>query len=109
MGELDDAAARLSRSTSMPIDYAAEQLRNLGNHQTPAWVDETRWKGALSVPETETDPHMFMTQEGITKSDLRDALCEYRALDTWPGSPWADGELGVLSTDFINWYQWERL
>lgn len=58
---------------------------------------------------SEQDPHLFMTRENITKGDLGEALREYRNLDTWDSTPWAHDEIGVLSTDFINWYRWERL
>jgi len=110
MGDLEDATAKLSRSTSISLEQAAERLTQLGNHPTPPWIDETQWKGSLAVPDTETDPHMFMTAQGITKADLGEALREYRALDAWPsGSPWEADETNVLTTDFINWYQWERL
>ena len=75
-------------------------------HPITSWMlDEM----GSTVPDTETDPHLFMTQEGITKADLGEALREYRNLDTWDSSPWACDEIGVLSTDFINWYRWERL
>lgn len=67
------------------------------------------WLGEASVPDTETDPHMFMTQEGIERIELSTALREYRDLDTWDSSPWEKDQIGVLSTDFINWYRWERL
>lgn len=64
----------------------------------------------FGVPDAETDPHMFMTAEGITRADFSSALREYRALDTgWDSSPWEQSEIGVLSTDFVNWYRWERL
>lgn len=63
----------------------------------------------MDVPDAETDPHMFMTTERIERADLSEALREYRALDTWDSSPWEKDEIGVLSTDFINWYRWERL
>lgn len=60
--------------------------------------------------EVDTDPHMFMTANNIDQASFREALVEYRNLDTgWPESPWAQGEVGVLSTDFVNWYRWERL
>lgn len=80
----------------------------LGATPTGAWIDETPWKGAV-VPDTETDPHMFMTTENIERADFSEALREYRALDTWDSSPWEKEEIGVLSTDFVNWYRWERL
>lgn len=109
MTELDDAAASLARGTMMSFEQAKASLARLGHSPTQVWIDETQWKGATNMPDVETDPHMFATREGITKADLGDALREYRSLDTWPGSPWADGEIGVLSTDFISWYRWERL
>jgi hypothetical protein len=60
--------------------------------------------------EPATDPHLFMTANNIGTGALRQALVEYRNLDTcYYGSPWEPGELSVLSTDFINWYRWERL
>lgn len=72
--------------------------------RTQAWIDEPR-----GVPDVDTDPHMFMTTENIDRAKLSAALREYRDLDTWDSSPWAPDELGVLATDFINWYRWERL
>jgi hypothetical protein len=70
---------------------------------TSPWSEDTR-------TDPDTNPHIFMTAHAIDKTTLRDALVEYRNLDTgYYGSPWEQGELGVLSTDFINWYQWERL
>lgn len=72
------------------------------------WMLDQMGKG-ITVPDTETDPHLFMTQEGIDRADLSTALREYRDLDTWDSSPWEKDEIGVLSTDFINWYRWERL
>ena len=109
MAEIDDAAANLSRTTSMSYEQAAAHLTRLGATPTTHYIDELSWKGA-KVPDTETDPHMFMTAQGITKADLGEALREYRALDAWPsGSPWVADETNVLTTDFINWYQWERL
>ena len=83
-----------------------EQNERRGQRITAAWLDEMQ--GDI-VPDTETDPHMFMTQENIDRSDMSAALREYRYLDTWDSSPWEKGEIGVLSTDFINWYRWERL
>lgn len=81
-----------------------------GARITASMFDEMGKRGAALVPDTETDPHLFITQEGITKGDLGEAMREYRALDVpWPGSPWAPDEINVLSTDFINWYRWERL
>lgn len=67
--------------------------------------DETRGN-----TDPDTDPHIFMVANNIDASTFRDALVEYRNLETgWPESPWEQGELGVLSTDFVNWYRWERL
>lgn len=105
MTGLDEAAAALSKTTPLSHDQARLVLSAVtrGHTITGAQIDE------MTIPNTETDPHLFMTAEGITKADLSGALREYRALDTWPGSPWADGETDVLSTDFINWYRWERL
>lgn len=108
MSALDDAAANLARTTPMSLEQAVAALSKPGTAQTHQWTDE--WNGAVDVPDTETDPHLFMTQEGITRADLGDALREYRTLDTgYMGSPWAMDEVGVLAADFINWYRWERL
>ena len=63
----------------------------------------------VGVPDADTDPHMFMTTEGITRADFSAALREYREMDTWDSTPWSRDEIGVLSTDFVNWYRWERL
>lgn len=82
------------------------QNERRGAPVTGFWVDETR---KVEMPDTETDPHMFMIQEGIRRNDLSEALREYRALDTWDSSPWEKDDIGVLATDFINWYRWERL
>lgn len=81
-------------------------MTDQGDRQA-AWTDEPTGNG---VPDADTDPHMFMTAEGITRGDFSAALREYRALDTgWDASPWEQSEIGVLSTDFVNWYRWERL
>lgn len=82
------------------------QNERRGARITAAWLDEMQ---GGNVPDTETDPHMFMTQEGIDRADMSAALREYRDLDTWDSTPWEKDEIGVLSTDFINWYRWERL
>lgn len=76
---------------------------------TGQWIMDEQWQQART-PEPDTDPHMFMTANNISPTDFRAALVEYRNLDTgYMGSPWAQDEIGVLSTDFINWYRWERL
>lgn len=108
-GEIDiEAAARnLARTTPLSLADAREELNRVaGGRVTAAVFDE--WKGE-TVPDAETDPHLFMTKEGIDRGDMSAALREYRNLDTWDSSPWEREEIGVLSTDFINWYRWERL
>jgi hypothetical protein len=72
------------------------------------WIfDETHWDGS---GEPAVDPHWFMASNSIDTGTFREALVEYRNLDTgYYGSPWEQDELGVLSTDFVNWYRWERL
>lgn len=105
---LDDAAANLARTTPMSLEQARASMSRLGASPTYQLMDE--WKGTLDVPDTETDPYIFMTTNGIDKASFRDALIEYRNLDTgYVASPWAMDEIGVLSADFINWYRWERL
>lgn len=103
MPDLDDAAANLARTTDMTMREAKEHLERLGAQFTQY---SNEWMGDTV---SEQDPHLFMTRENITKADLGEALREYRNLDTWDSTPWARDEIGVLSTDFINWYRWERL
>lgn len=75
-----------------------------GQKMTASMFDEM---GMATDPAT--DPHLFMTQHGLDETAFREALTEYRNLDTgWVVSPWAP-EIGVLATDFINWFRWERL
>lgn len=83
-----------------------EQNERRGARIAAAWLDEMQ---GGNVPDAETDPYMFMAQEGIDRADMSAALREYRDLDTWDSTPWEKEEIGVLSTDFINWYRWERL
>lgn len=120
MSEAEDAVRKMAEASGMSVVDAAASLQRFGRlppsercgHQAShVWIDEAKWDQAMNaeVPDTETDPHMFMTAENITKADLGEALREYRALDTWDANPWATDEIGVLSTDFINWYRWERL
>lgn len=57
------------------------------------------------------DPEVFMVVERIDRVALGEALREYRSMDLSyvHDSPWEDDTLNVLTTDFINWYRWERL
>lgn len=49
----------------------------------------------------------FMIRYDLDRADMGAALRDYRSIADW--SPWVMQELDTLTTDFINWFQWERL
>ena len=63
------------------------------------------------VMQESPDPDVFMAVENIDRLELGVALREYRDIDSSyiHDSPWEDDALNTLTTDFINWFRWERL
>jgi len=49
---------------------------------------------------------VFQFDRGLSDAELRDALREYRAETEY--SPWEMDEVGVLTTEFVSWFRWDR-
>lgn len=71
------------------------------------WIDETSWNAAEELLP-EQSPHIFMESNHIDGGEMRSRLNEYRASEGNLESPWVNGRIDMLTTDFLNWNRWER-
>lgn len=57
--------------------------------------------------DTTFNVELFMLAGGFSLADMKEILREYRSEAGW--SPFEMGEVETLSSDFLNWFRWERL
>jgi hypothetical protein len=67
----------------------------------------TRSGETISVTETTVNVELFMLAGGFRVADMKEILRDYRSETGW--SPFEMGEVETLSSDFLNWFRWERL
>lgn len=114
-GSLAQAAVDLSRVT--PMSYteahtllshavASDAIAARGIAVTHSWIDETRWEDAVEKPST-VSCEAFMADHGMSRADFREVLREYRSETGYSAFEW--GERDTLDSQFMSWFEWERL
>lgn len=71
-----------------------------------AWLDEMTWDEAVEQPST-VSCEVFMADHGLSRTGFRELLREYRSETGWSAFEW--GERDVLDSQFLSWFEWERI
>lgn len=71
-----------------------------------AWLDEMTWDEAVEQPST-VSCEVFMANHGLSRTGFRELLREYRSETGWSAFEW--GQRGVLDSQFLSWFEWERI